>query len=69
MKATVLMLSLMTCITIPFIALGVVITNKTNDAYHKGYSDGVRSVDMDKSCVTWMFNENLKNVKERICKK
>jgi len=69
MKQTLILISLMIAISIPFVALGFSITNKVNDAYHRGYSDGVRSIDMDKSCVSWMFNENLKKAKERICKK
>jgi hypothetical protein len=49
--------------------IGAVMIDKVNNAYLRGYQAGVDSVNMDKQCTTWFFNENLQDVKKRMCKK
>jgi len=55
-------------ITLPLIGIGLVMISKVNDAYHRGYQDGIDSMSIDKQCAKWLFDDNLTDAKQRICK-
>ncbi len=43
-----------------------------NNAYKSGFDDGIKSIetqDVDKVCVKWMFDSNMKEVKRKVCGK
>jgi len=43
-----------------------------SNAYKSGFDAGVKSVekeDIDKVCVKWMFDTNMKHVKRKVCGK
>ncbi len=43
-----------------------------NNAYKSGFEAGIASakpVNINSACVAWFFDENMKTVKKRICKK
>ena len=69
MKQYLIVISFIVLCTAPLFVIGAVMIDKVNNAYLRGYQAGVDSVNMDKQCTTWFFNENLQDVKKRMCKK
>lgn len=52
------------------IALAYISQKKADDAYHRGYVDGVNSSSKkitDTEAIQWFFNSNLKEAKKAIC--
>ena len=72
MKTFLVTVSLLIAVTLPLIGIGLVMINKVDAAYHRGYNDAVTvnklSTNLDKQCTSWLFEENLRDVKKRICK-
>lgn len=72
MKTFLLTVSLLIAITFPLIGIGLVMINKVDAAYNRGYNDAVAanklSFTLDKQCSSWLFEENMREVKKRICK-
>lgn len=69
MKSFLWMICLLVFVSLPLVGVGIAMIHKTNDAYDRGYQAGIDSMSIDKQCAAWLFNANLKDVKQRICKK
>ena len=72
MKTFLVTVSLLFVVTLPLIGIGLAMIHKVDDAYNRGYNDAVTvnklSTNLDKQCTSWLFEENLRDVKKRICK-
>ena len=68
MKSFIWMVCLLVLVSLPLVGIGIAMIQKTNDAYDRGYQAGVDSMSIDKQCAAWLFNSNMKEVKQRICK-
>lgn len=72
MKTFLLTVSLLIAITLPLIGIGLVMINKVDAAYNRGYNDATTvnkiAANLDKQCTGWLFEENLRDAKKRICK-
>ena len=72
MKTFLLTTSVLFVITLPLVAISIVMINKIDAAYHRGYNDASTvnklTTNIDKQCTNWLFEENLRDVKKRICK-
>lgn len=69
MKSFLWMICLLVFVSLPLVGVGIAMIHKTNEAYDRGYQAGIDSMSIDKQCAAWLFNANLKDVKQRICKK
>ena len=69
MKSFLWMICLLVFVSLPLVGVGIAMIHKTNEAYDRGYQAGIDSMSIDKQCSAWLFNANLKDVKQRICKK
>jgi len=68
MKQFLMITGFLLVITLPFIGLGIGIINKVDDAYNRGYQACIDSMNIDKQCAAWLFESNIKEVKQRMCK-
>lgn len=72
MKTFLATVSLLFIVTLPLVGIGLVMINKVDAAYNRGYNDAVTvnklTTNIDKQCTSWLFEENLRDVKKRICK-
>ncbi len=51
---------------------GDAVMSRIHFAYERGYKDGLAAKEppvKDNVCITWLFNQNLKEAKKRICSK
>lgn len=67
MKNSLFILIFLFIVTLPVIGIGLVMISKVNDAYYRGYQDGIDSMSIDKQCAKWLFGDNLIESKKRIC--
>jgi len=61
----------MVCICAVIWVVGELYMDKSKSAYRRGYQDGLsarKAPPVDKQCVSWLMQTNLKDAKQRICK-